>query len=418
MGEFAAYLAVGVLVILSAWIPLFVGRIPLSLPMIAVGLGDLLAVSIEVGDPYGSHSSFMLHLSEFALLVSVFGAGLKIDRVFSWRGWASTWRMLGLVLPLSIAVAAVAGYWLLGLPPALALLLGAILSSTDPVLASDVGAGPPGYGEEGETKFALTSEAGLNDGLAFPFVMLGLLLAGTSRTASSMTDWVLVELIWNLCVGAVVGIGLGWLLVILNELLPRPVRLSASKSGLVSVGLSFIAYGVAMALHCNGFVAVFCEAAAIRNFSKRYEYSQRLNHAAEQFERLAMVSVLVLLGISVVLDKQFTAWGIAEIGFTIFVFVVVRPLAVLIGFIGSAEGQWTRAALSYFGIRGIASIYYVTFAAPLLANDDAQRLTEIVSLVVVASVVLYGTTADIAARYLIGDQKPKDRVAESSLGSD
>lgn len=398
MGEPAVYLIIGMLVILAAWMPLFVDRKPLSMPMIAIAIGALLAVWGNIGDPYRESSSFMLYLSQFAVLISVLGAGLKLDRRFSFVAWESAWRLLGAVMLLSVAGIAAVGYALLGLSAGMAVLLGAILASTDPVLAASVGAGPPGVGEEGETKFALTSEAGLNDGMAFPFVILGLDLAGDSGRLD-VWHWLAINLLWNLVGGIGLGVALGWLLVRINDTLPERLRLSATNSGLVSVGLAFLAYGIALATHCNGFAAVFCEAASIRYFAETYEYSRRLNHAAEQFERVAMVGVLALLGVSFV-RGLFGHIGLAEIAFALIVLLVIRPLAVAVGFIGSSADRWTRAAIGYLGIRGIASLFYVSFVGPRLAAADAATLTSAVGLVVLISVVLYGATGGAVVRHL------------------
>jgi NhaP-type Na+/H+ or K+/H+ antiporter len=398
MGEPAVYLIIGVLVILAAWMPLFVDRKPLSMPMIAIGIGALLAVWGDIGDPYRESSSFMLYLSEFAVLISVLGAGLKLDRRFSFLTWGSTWRLLGAVLLLSIGGIAAVGYALLGVSAGMAVLLGAILASTDPVLAASVGAGPPGAGEEGETKFALTSEAGLNDGMAFPFVILGLGLVGNGG-GLDFWHWLAINLLWNVVGGVGLGIALGWLLVRINDLLPERLRLSATNSGLVSVGLAFLAYGIASATHCNGFAAVFCEAASIRYFAETYEYSRRLNHAAAQFERVAMVGVLALLGVSFV-RGLFSHIDSAGVAFAFIVLLVIRPIAVAIGFFGSAADRWTRAAIGYLGIRGIASLFYVSFVGPQLAAADAGTLTSVVGLVVLISVVLYGATGGAVVRHL------------------
>lgn len=145
-----------------------------------------------------------------------------------------------------------------------------------------------------------TAEAGLNDGFAFPFVYLGLLLAGSpSLKSDALLHWLLVHFIWNLAGGAALGIGIGAALVRFNQRLPQGWRLPDSNSGLVAVGLAFVAYGCAALIAANGFVAVFCEAVAIRNFARSYDYSRRLSHAAEQLERVAMMVLLTFLGMSI-----------------------------------------------------------------------------------------------------------------------
>lgn len=404
MEEPAIYLIVGVFVILAAWIPLFLGRLPLSLPMIAVGGGLLLGIVVTTGAPFGDPAELMRTLAAFALLVAVLGAGLKIDRRFSVRGWISTWRLLGPVMLLSIAAIALAANMLLGMTWGLAILTGAVLAPTDPVLASDYSAGPPGTGEEGETKFALTSEAGLNDGLAYPFVALGfVVMDGIGPDGGPLMHWAAVDLVWDVVAGAAIGVVLGMAIAEINQLLPPHWRLSASNSGIVSVGLAFLAYGVAGCAGANGFVAVFCEAVAIRNFTKGFDYSRRLDHAAGQFERVAMVLVLALFGVSLVrglLDDL--RWS--HVAFAMAVLLAVRPLTVAIGFLGSREDFWTRAALGYFGIRGIASLYYAAAVAPRLGMEASHQVDLAVGFVIVASVVFYGTTAHVVARRLTGGE--------------
>lgn len=403
MHESAIYLILGIFVIFAAWIPLFLGHLPVSLPMIAVGGGLLLGLIVPSGDPFGRPGALMRTLAEFALLVAVLGAGLKIDRRFSFGGWMSTWRLLWLVMPLSIATIAVAGRLILDLPWGIAIVLAAALAPTDPVLASDYSSGPPGKGEEGETKFALTSEAGLNDGMAYPFIVLGLIVAGATSGDGGLARWLAVDFAWNIAAGAGVGVALGFALAKINRLLPPRWRLSASNSGLVSVGLAFLAYGVAGEVGANGFVAVFCEAVAIRNFTQGFDYSRRLDHAAGQFERIAMVLVLALLGVSS-MRGLFEAIAWPDLVFAAVALLVARPIPVYLGFLGSREDRWTRAALGYFGIRGIGSLYYAADAAPHLSAPEAARMEAVVGLVIVASVIFYGTTAHVVASRLTGGQ--------------
>ncbi|WP_035639185.1 cation:proton antiporter [Bradyrhizobium sp. ORS 375] len=392
-----AFLGIGGLVIVSAWMPLFLTSVPVSLAMVAVSGGIVCGL---LGVP-----AHILRVAELetlvlcALLVAVLGGGLKLDRRFAPVTWGSTWRLLGLVMPLSIGAIATLSYFLLGLPAGLSLLLGAALAPTDPVLASEYAAGPPGTGEEDETRFALTSEAGLNDGAAYPFVMLGLLITqGHIGASGDLWQWLLRDMLWNVTAGAAIGIGLGWVLVKVNAWLPNDHRLSASNSGLVAVGLAFVAYALALLVDGNGFVAVFCEAVTIRNLVDVVAYSRRLNHAADQFESLGMVLVLAGLGVALangLLDEV----GWRELAFAALVLLIVRPFGVALGMLGTGQDRATRIALGYFGIRGIASIYYVAHVGPQLAQADARHLYALVGLVVLSSVMLYGTTAR-----LVGDR--------------
>lgn len=187
--ELLAFAGFGTAILIVAWLPLWLERLPLTLPMLAVGAGYLAFLfTPDLAAPQ-AHPRIATVLLEVVLIVAVMGAGLSIDRRFSWRGWASAWRLLVIVMPLSIAALAALGWGLLGLPLGVAVLLGAILAPTDPVLASSVQVGPPGVGEEGETRFALTSEAGFNDGLALPFLVLGTTMVARSRAHGSRAGW-------------------------------------------------------------------------------------------------------------------------------------------------------------------------------------------------------------------------------------
>ena len=170
----------GAVVLLTAWLPMVLKELPLSLPIVCVGLGVVIfsvpAVPGVAPHPQ-EHLAITQRLTEFVVLIALMGAGLKLDRALAWVTCALTWRLLGIAMPLTIALLAVLGHALLGLGAAAAILLGASLAPTDPVLASDVQVGPPGEGLEDEVRFTLTSEAGLNDGLAFPFVNLAIALA-------------------------------------------------------------------------------------------------------------------------------------------------------------------------------------------------------------------------------------------------
>jgi len=172
----------GLLVALVAWLPLALRKLPLSLPIVCMGIGAtiFLLPQVTLRPLPMRYPDITERFSELIVIIALMGAGLKIDRVFGWERWAVTWRLLAITMPLSIlAIAGIAG-WTLGLPLATALLLGASLAPTDPVLASDVQVGPPKTGDEDEVRFGLTSEAGLNDGAAFPFVHLAILLAASA----------------------------------------------------------------------------------------------------------------------------------------------------------------------------------------------------------------------------------------------
>lgn len=216
--------------------------LPLSLPICCVGIGAALSLIPAVADltPHpGSHIGIIEHATEAVVVISLMGAGLKIDRLFGWRSWSVTWRLLGIGMPLTILALTALGSVLLGLGLASALLLASSLAPTDPVLASDVQVGHPDEDHEDEPCFALTSEAGLNDGLAFPFVNLAIALAGTGGLAGlSWSHWLTVDVLWKIVVGAVfgavIGRALGWLMFHL----PNLSKLSRTGDGFVALGVT------------------------------------------------------------------------------------------------------------------------------------------------------------------------------------
>ncbi len=172
---------IGLALLAAAWLPHLLKRSPLTFPMVFVGIGAALyavplPLPLPAADPL-RHARVTEHLTELTVIVALVGAGLRIDTAFGWRRWRLTWRMLAVAMPLTIAACVLLGQHLLGFGFAAAMLLGAVLAPTDPVLAADVQVAPPGEGEEDAVRFALTSEAGLNDGLAFPFVWLAVALA-------------------------------------------------------------------------------------------------------------------------------------------------------------------------------------------------------------------------------------------------
>lgn len=391
--ELLAFAGFGAVILIVAWLPLWLNRLPLTLPMLAVGIGYLAFLfTPDLAAPQ-AHPRVATTLLEVVLIVAVMGAGLSIDRRVSWRGWASTWRLLAIVMPLSIAALAALGYGLLGLPPGVAVLLGAILAPTDPVLASSVQVGPPGSGEEGETRFALTSEAGMNDGLALPFLALGAtMIAHRSQPGWWIARWFGVDLLWGVAVSTLVGFACGWLLVRGNNLLPERLHLSKSNEGLASVGLAFLVYAAATAAHGYGLVAVFVAAITLRRFGSALDYAKQLTASARRLERLLAFLVFGLFG-GAIASGVLAGIDWRQVLFALLALLVVRPLAAACGFRGSAQRAPTRLAIGYFGIRGIGSLYYISRAVGANPLDDPHGLWSVTALTVLLSVVLYGITA-------------------------
>lgn len=391
----------GVLILLVAWLPMVLKELPLSLPMACVAAG--FGVFALVGGPYPmplEHPVIAEHLTELVVIVALTGAGLKLDRPIGWRSWRLTWRMLGLAMPLSILGIALVGGWVLGLGLAACLLLGAMLAPTDPVLAADVQVGPPQTGKEDEVRLTLTAKAGLNDGLAFPFVHLAILAAlEAGLTGAALSGWLMEAVAWKLGVGVLAGLGLGWGLGWLTFRVPNRAGFSRTGDGFVALGVTFLAYGVTELAQGYGFLAVFLCALALRDSERRHKYHERLHDFAEQSERLLMMVILVLFG-GAIAGGLLAPVGWLEVGAAVAILLVVRPAAGIVSLIGTRRPTDERFAIAFFGIRGLGSFYYAAYALNHAAFAEAERLWAVLGLVVLCSIVLHGTTVTPAIRAL------------------
>ncbi|MEC9482740.1 MAG: sodium:proton antiporter [Halomonas sp.] len=386
----------GLLILLVAWVPIMIRKLPLSLPIICIAIGFGLFSLFDSGLQPRHYPNTLEILTELTVIISLAGAGLRIDEELSWRGWASTWRLLGITMPLTIAGIALLVALTLGLPWATAVLIGAVIAPTDPVLAGDVQVGPPRSGPGDEVRFSLTSEAGLNDGLAFPFTFLAIAIAANGITPGAWTwHWLLEDVVWRIAAG-VFG---GWLVgKVLGILMFRTGRmtLASTGQGFASLGGTFVAYAGTELIHGYGFLAVFVSALVFRRTNRHdeHDYQIRLHDFTVEIERILMMVLLVLFGGSLAgpLLEELT-WPIALAGLVI-VFVL-RPAAGMLGLLGSRMDHDERALVSLFGIRGIGSFYYLAYAVNEREFGQIETAWTLVAFVVLTSVVFHGMTSGI-----------------------
>lgn len=387
-------LGLGVLILLVSWAPIGLKRLPMSLAILCVTLGVVLfgAGFLAFQPDPRTYDTLTERITEFVVIISLMGAGLKLDRPLSWKGWSSTWRLLAIAMPLTMLGVAWLGVAGLGFTLPMAMLLGAALAPTDPVLASDVQVGPPRTGNEDEVRFGLTSEAGFNDALAFPFVHLSILAAaGGLASGASLGSWFAVDVVWKLAAGA----GMGWLtgrafgfLIFHSEKL----GLSRLGDGLVALAATLIAYALTELVHGYGFLAVFVCALTIRAWERGHDFHDEMHHFSDQIERLLMMLVLVLFG-GAIAHGLLSALTWVDIGIGLAVLLVVRPLAGMIAMIGSDQPLRERALLSFLGIRGLGTVYYIAYALNHGDFGDSERLWGIVGFIIVASIVIHGVSA-------------------------
>lgn len=379
--------------LLVSWAPVGLKRLPLTLAILCVAIGVVIFSTglLSFNPDPRTWDTATERLTELVVIISLMGAGLKLDRPVGWRNWSTTVRLLAIAMPLTIAAVAFLGWAGLGFSLAVALLFGASMAPTDPVLAADVQVGPPRSGDEDEVRFGLTSEAGLNDALAFPFVYLAILAAaGGLATQDGLTDWFAIKVGWKLLAGLVGG----WLVgKALGFLLFRSRRgLSKLGDGLIALAATLIAYAATEMIQGYGFLAVFVCALVIRGYERDHEFHQEMHDFSDQIERLLMMLLLVLFGGALAngLLASLT-WTDALIGLA--VVFVVRPVAGLIAMIGSGQPWRERLLLAFLGIRGVGSVYYLAYGINHGDFGDSERLWAVVGFIILLSIIVHGVTA-------------------------
>jgi NhaP-type Na+/H+ or K+/H+ antiporter len=421
-GAGAIFAGIGLATLAAALLPRVLGKLPASMPMVFLAAGIIaFAVFPDLPDPLPTeHPDIALHLTEICVIVSLMGAGLALNRPVGRRRWSSTWRLLAITMPLSMLAVGILGWAVLGLGVAGAVLLAAALAPTDPVLATEVQVSEPvtdAEGEDDEARFALTSEAGLNDGLAFPFTYAAVAISLAGVAPSGWVGlWLGVDVAWRLTVGVALGLGVGWLLgrLFFSSVAER-LQLTEKAEGFVAIAATFLAYGVTELLEGYGFVAVFVCAVAIRGSERQHGYHGVLHKFVEQIERLLTVAVVVLLG-GAVARGLLADIGWPEIAVALGFLLVIRPVAGWIGLTPGKTGPRERAIIAFFGVRGVGSLFYVAFALHEGDFPGGDRLWAIAGLVVVASIVIHGIAATPAMRFLDRRRRAATALREGEGG--
>jgi NhaP-type Na+/H+ or K+/H+ antiporter len=397
-------------------------RLPLSTAMLylLVGLAvsplglDLLRADIT------KHSHLLETLTEVVVLISLFSAGLKLSSALSDRRWLLPLRLAVISMVVTVLAIAAVGHFLLALPIGAAILLGGILAPTDPVLASDVQV--HAATDRDRLRFALTGEGGMNDGTAFPFVMLGLGLLGLHDLGQFGWRWFAVDVVWAVACGIGVGAGLGLAIGQLVLFLRREHQEAVGLDDFLALGLVALSYGVALALKGYGFLAVFAAGVALRHLVERQTSEPAASRKAveqaavqpdttaaqqaavdpehapaymvhavlgfnTQLERIGEVTVVIAIGALLwAVEWNGAVWWLVPL-----LLLVIRPLSVALGLAGSSASSNQRLLIGWFGIRGIGSLYYLMYAINHgLPVALAGQLSSLTLSVVVASIVVHG----------------------------
>ena len=407
------YPLIGVMLLLVVLGSATVKRAPISMSMIYLLLGWWFAQMGWITLDPAEHGKTLEVLAEIAVLISLFSAGLKLRKPLNSRLWRMPIILASGSMVITVALIAVTSFLFFSLPIGLAVLLGAILAPTDPVLASDVQVSNPG--DEDHVRFALTGEAGLNDGAAFPFVMLGLGLMGLHELGTGTWRWWTIDVLWAIAGGLAIGLLLGKAIGRLILYLRNRRLETVGYDDFLALGLIASSYGIAVALHTYGFLAVFAAGLALRTLERTLtgkatppdmselegteeQLASDEKHAPaflaaallsfnEQLERLAELAFVVLTG--ALLSLVDFSWPV--VGFALLLFLVLRPLAVAPFALKSGMTRRQAAMVSWFGIRGIGSLYYLFYALNHgVAGEAADWMLQVVLCVVAASIVLHG----------------------------
>ena len=411
---------IGVLLIVLVLSGTFLKRLPLSTAMLYLATGFALGPggwAVLTLTPL-HHAALLERVAEVAVLISLFSVGLKLGLPLSNRHWLLPLRLAFVSMTLTVALIAVAGVLILDLPLGAAVLLGAILAPTDPVLASAVQV--ESSGDRDLLRFSLTGEGGLNDGTAFPFVMLGLGLLGLHDLGTGGWRWLAVDVVWATAGGLLIGGALGALIGRLVVYLRARHQESIGLDEFLTLGLIALAYGVALLAHAYGFLAVFAAGLALQRVKEQSSlihvsstgqpgeiagnelavHATYSDHASaymmqgvrgfnEQMERVAELVVVLVVGALL----PFTHLSAGVEGLLVLLFLVIRPASVWLGLLGSPILRDQRAMIAWFGIRGIGSVYYLMYAIEHgLPRPLAEQLVAITLAVVTLSILLHGIT--------------------------
>jgi len=405
---------VGAVLVVIALAGTVLKRLPLSAAMIYLGVGYALSPAgtgfLRV-DPVAD-ATFLERLTEVAVVVSLFTAGLKLRVPLSDRRWRLPARLAVVSMTATVGLVAAFGVFALGLPVGAAVLLGAVLAPTDPVLASDVQV--RAVGDRDRVRFGLTGEAGLNDGTAFPFVMLGLGLLGLHDLGAGGWRWWAVDVGWAVAGGLGIGFGLGSAVGRLVLYLRKAHREAVGLDNFLALDLLALAYGTAVLLGAWGFLAAFAAGLALRTEEMRRTRDRPLeatgvspDEAAvhpekapaymaeavlgfnEQVEKVLEVAAVLVLGALLAATRP--TWAAA--GLAAALFLVVRPASVFAGLAGGGASVVQKGLMGWFGVRGVGSLYYLTHAIGHgLPGDVARTLAELVVWAVALSVLVHGVS--------------------------
>ncbi|HUX30190.1 MAG TPA: sodium:proton antiporter [Thiobacillus sp.] len=414
------FLLVGGLLLARGLTAPLLQRLPVTPAIVYLAVGLLVGPTVLNLFHFNplKESALLEVLTEVVVLISLFSAGVKMPVPFSFARWRTPILLASVSMAVSVGLVAAFAYYLLGLPLGAGILLGAILAPTDPVLATDVQTRHPG--DRDRLRFTLTCEAGMNDGSAFPFVMLGMGLLGLHELGEFGLRWALVDVLWATVAGVAIGVASGVALARLGRKLRGNPPVHKLMDDFLGLGLIGMVYGLSVLVDAWGFLAVFFAAVALRQTELKLARADLVhpnppqtdpieleaaiaipdNEPAptvsagslvfkEHLERLSELMLVLLIGGTLFLDS----WSWRAVGLTLFLFMVARPVSVFVGLMGTRTLWPIRGMVGWFGVRGIGSLYYLMFAIQHgLPEALALDLIQLTLIAVTLSILVHGTS--------------------------
>lgn len=411
------FMVVGALLVSMVLVGTLVERLPVTPAILYLGVG--YAIGAGGLGLHGLHpvadASLIRILSDIAVAVSLFAVGLKLRVPLTRQAWRVPLRLALPAMVVTIVLLTLAAWLICGLPFGLALVLGATLAPTDPVLSGDLHVERPG--DRDHVRFGVSAEGGLNDGLAAPAVILGLGMLGLHPLGDSGLEWLLRAVLWFVFGGLAIGWAVGALVGRLVLYLRSRHGLALGLEEFLSFGVMGLAFGAAGSAQASEFLAVFAAGLALRHIERRTSavvgvnpeqvsiadkeaavdpdraaahMTQTLVSFNTQVEHIAELAlVMVVGGLLASVRIEGSALVLAAI-----LFAVARPAAVASCLAGSGTQPTQRRLIAWFGIRGIGSLYYLAYALEAgIAEPWASRLASIVLTVIAASIVVHGISA-------------------------
>ncbi|WP_412561318.1 cation:proton antiporter [Winogradskyella sp. MIT101101] len=385
------YLIVGLMGLLLPWLKKIEQFQLINVPIVAILVGVtcyLLPINLPIPNPI-KYNDEILKLTEITVIISIMGAGLKLNHKFSLKNYRIPLLLVCITMIGCIASVALLGWWI-GLVPASALLLAAVFAPTDPVLASDIQVEiEETTEEEHPVQYYLTVEAGINDGMAFPFTWLAILLALNGMTSMDwVSDWFIVDVLYRIIVGIIIGYVTGRVIAWLFFELPDRVKIAPKRLGFLAVAITFFIYGVTEAAHAYGFIAVFVSAVTIRQFEKQHQFHKEMHDVVAQVELFLITIILVFLG-GYIATYWFKELTLPLILICLGFIFVIRPVFGILPTLKSKMSWKERWAVSFLGIKGIGSFFYLAFALSKADFLHEETLWSTVAFLVLVSIIVH-----------------------------